>query len=226
MSEIESYTSHNFDAVNEQIDEISKREKARTFAYRLKSFKTLIIYATIIALIVAFLVLIFSWAYRIISAPYVEEKIIEIRPEIIEKEVIRVVMVPVEKTLLDSSGSNYDGPKEPIGSSNSGTSQNIIITDYHTFKTVEANEYLQTWGFKNVITGWKYKDSESDYPESQFCYIRKRTAGGETSIRIDLASLDEDGYVSNVSSRMAREASITRSVLTEAEKKCQWANSD
>ena len=31
------YTTHNFSAVDKQILEIAKREKARTFAYQLKS---------------------------------------------------------------------------------------------------------------------------------------------------------------------------------------------
>ena len=37
MSELKSYTSHNFSAVNQQITQIAKRKRARTFAIRLKS---------------------------------------------------------------------------------------------------------------------------------------------------------------------------------------------
>ena len=54
MSELKSYTSHNFSAVNQQIQQIAKREKARTFAYRLKSIGTIFMYAAIVALLLPY----------------------------------------------------------------------------------------------------------------------------------------------------------------------------
>ena len=95
MTEPTSFKSHNFDAVNEQILQIAKREKARTFAYRLKSFQTIFLYVAIAALIIAFLILATAWAKRIISAPYYPPRTEIVRPEIIEREVIKVVQVPV-----------------------------------------------------------------------------------------------------------------------------------
>ena len=74
MTEPTSFKSHNFNAVNEQILQIAKREKARTFAYRLKSFQTIFMYAAVAALIIAFLMLASAWAKRIISAPYYPQK--------------------------------------------------------------------------------------------------------------------------------------------------------
>ena len=50
MSDIKSFTTHNFDAVNDQIQQISKRERARTFAYRLQSLRTIFLYAAGVAL--------------------------------------------------------------------------------------------------------------------------------------------------------------------------------
>ena len=68
MSEPDSYTSHNFDAVNEQIKEIAARERARTNAYRLESYRTAFIYAGAAALIIGLLALLLSWSYRLINA--------------------------------------------------------------------------------------------------------------------------------------------------------------
>ena len=95
MSDIKSYTSHNFSAVNEQIKQISKRERARTFSIWLLSLRTIFIYLAVTTLIIVLLMLSFSWAYRIINAPYVTKKTEVVRPEIIEKEVLKVVQVPV-----------------------------------------------------------------------------------------------------------------------------------
>ena len=87
MSKLDSYTSHNFSAVNEQIKQISKRERARTFSYWLLSLRTIFIYAAAVALIVILLMLSFSWAYRIINAPFVRVKTEVVGPGVIEREV-------------------------------------------------------------------------------------------------------------------------------------------
>ena len=91
MSKLRSYTSHNFSAVNDHLDQISKREKAKTFSYWLKSFETLFMYIVITAFVFTLLILSLSWSYRFINAPYIDEKLEIVRPEIIEKEVLKVL---------------------------------------------------------------------------------------------------------------------------------------
>ena len=226
MTEPTSFKSHNFNAVNEQILQIAKREKARTFAYRLKSFQTIFLYAAVAALIIAMLILVTAWAKRIISAPYYPPRTEIVRPEIIEREVIKVVQVPVEKSILESSGSGYDGP--PIQSTATATgspgSQVSVITDYNTFKKVSSPD-LVSLGISHVTTGWKYENSESKYPQYQYCYISKSTPGKSTLMRIELGEIDESGaYNTFVDSKLARESSITQSNLNKALQKCQWAS--
>lgn len=230
MSELKGYTSHNFSAVNQQIQQIAKREKARTFAYRLKSIGTIFMYAAIVALIVALLILTVSWAYRIINAPYVTEKTTVVKPEIIEKEVLKVVQVPVEKSILDSSDSGYKGPNnkiEPSNNTSSGSTQPVnVITNYNTFNKANTPQFASS-GFSEVVTGWRYTDSETKYPEYQYCYIQKSVAGRSTTMRADLAGIGEDGeYISNVNSTLARDVAISQKVLKEAEGYCQWASAN
>jgi hypothetical protein len=223
MTEPTSFKSHNFNAVNEQILQIAKREKARTFAYRLKSFQTIFMYAAVAALIIAFLMLATAWAKRIISAPYYPPKIEIVRPEVIEKEVLKVVQVPVEKSILESSGSGYDGPVTESTSSSSG-SGGTVITDYNTFKTTMTEEFSSS-GFTEVVTGWRYENSESDFPKYQYCYLMKSSNGSSTHMQVDIARIDENGeYIEKVDSKLARESSIRQSVLNQALAKCQWAS--
>ena len=176
MSDIKSYTTHNFDAVNDQIHQISKRERARTFAYRLQSFRTIFFYAAGIALIICLLMLCFSWAHRIINAPYPEKEVQIVKPEIIEKEVLKVVQVPVEKSILDSVDNTYKGPTTTM-STTTNTNPNIsVVTNFNTFKTAQSPE-LASYGLSEVTTGWKYLSSEDKYPNLQYCYINKDTGG-------------------------------------------------
>ena len=233
MTDIKSYTSHNFTAVNEQIRQISKREKARTFSYWLLSLKTIFLYAAAIALIVIILMLSFSWAYRIINAPYVTEKTLVVRPEIIEREVLKVVQVPVEKSILETSSSGYKGPVNMPIDSSAPTSNSLnypspasVVTNYNVFNTANVPEFID-YGFSSVITGWKYKDSYASYPMLQYCYITKSTPGRATTARADIANIEEDGnYISLVDSSLAIDIAINQSVLKQAEGYCQWASAD
>lgn len=226
MTEPTSFKSHNFNAVNEQILQIAKREKARTFAYRLKSFQTIFMYAAVAALIIAFLMLASAWAKRIISAPYYPPKTEIVRPEVIEKEVLKVVQVPVERSIMETFGSGYEGPDvENINSNtSSGGSQVSVVTNFNTFKTV-SSPGLSSSGISEVVTGWRFEDSESKYPEYQYCYTNKSTPGKTTTTRIELGEISEEGeYSSYINSKLARETSVSQSNLNKALAKCQWAS--
>ena len=141
----------------------------------------------------------FSWAYRIINAPYVTEKTQVVRPEIIEREVLKVVQVPVEKSILETSNAGYKGPvNQPINTSTNSSSNSptpaSVVTNYNVFNTANAPEFID-YGFSSVITGWKYKDSDATYPMNQYCYITKSTPGRTTTSRANIANMDEDATV-------------------------------
>ena len=226
MTEPTSFKSHNFDAVNEQIKQIAKRERARTFAYRLKSFQTIFMYAAAAALIIAMLILVGAWAKRIISAPYYPPKTEIVRPEVIEKEVLKVVQVPVERSIMETSGSGYEGPdiENTTSNTSSGGSQVSVVTNFNTFKTVASPE-LSSEGISEVVTGWRFQDSESKYPEYQYCYVNKSTPGRASKVRIELGEITEDGeYLTYIDSKIARETSVTQTNLNKALEKCQWAS--
>ena len=229
ISDEQYYTSSNFSAVDKQIYEMARRERARSFAYWLLSLKTLFIYLVVICLVIAFMVAILVWAYRMINAPYIEKKTEIVRPEIIEKEVLKVVQVPVEKSILESSDTNYNGPvNQPIisESGNAETPHVKIVTDYHTFQSVTVSQF-EEFGFNEVVTGWKYSDSESDYPDFQFCYIMKQKQNKSTSERANLAHIDVNGsYNSLVTNRLALDIGIPQRKLNAILAYCRWASAN
>ena len=183
-------------------------------------------YAGATALTIGLLALLLSWSYRLLNAPYAEEIIKVVKPEIIEKEVVKVVQVPVEKSIYDLSSTSYEGPLDTTtrssSSSPSSPPQGAVVTNYHTFKSVDATEFRNS-GFSTVTTGWKYNDSNSEYPEYQFCYFLKGSPGRMSDTRVNLADLEDGEYTSYVNSNLAREVSMTQSNLKKAEEKCQWA---
>ena len=226
MSEPDSYTSHNFDAVNEQIREIAARERARTNAYRLESYKTGFIYAGAMILILGLFAIMLAWSYRLIISPMPNEVVKIVKPEIIEKEVIKVVQVPVEKSIYDSSSTSYSGPIVPVNQSstfNSSENQSPVVTNYNTFQQVDASG-LGNSNISEVVTGWRYEDSDYTYPNKQYCYFLMYSPGKESPVMVDLASMSKDGeYESYINTSLAREVSMSQRSLRMAEELCQWA---
>lgn len=223
MSEPDSYTSHNFDAVNDQIREIAAREKARTTAYRLDSYRTAFMYAGAAVLIVGLLALLLSWSYRLVNAPYPKEVTKVVKPEIIEKEVIKIIEVPVSANSDGKNSTSYQGPVASGESSNTSSSPNaVVVTNYSTFKHVTVD----TLNLKQIVsTGWSYEDSNSTYPKRQFCYYNIGSQNSSTSLRVNLAEIEDGEYTSYVDNKLAREASTSQRNLKKLEENCEWAGS-
>ncbi|MAZ24495.1 MAG: hypothetical protein CMK41_01800 [Porticoccaceae bacterium] len=218
------YSTHNFSAVDNQILEIAKREKARTFAYRVESAKMIMLYLGVGALIFAVMIYVLSWAYRTIMAPYVTEKVEIVQPEIVDREVIKVVKVPVivnensELKADDEFVVTYNGP------SITSESEINVVTNYNIFRTVETGNF-STYGVNSVVTGWRYSSSEDSFPSYQFCYAHKLDKGKSAPLRIDLGNIDIDGgYYSSVTRDLSRDVSIPISVLKKMEDSCNWAS--
>ena len=226
MSKLRSYTSHNFSAVNDHLDQISKREKAKTFSYWLKSFETLFMYIVITAFVFTLLILSLSWSYRFINAPYIDEKLEIVRPEIIEKEVLKVIKVPSETQMSEnikfrsnSPSINYVQPNNTI----TGSSESInYLTNFNQFNIADVPMY-EKYGFSSIITGYRFKDSESNSPEHQYCYFNRSGAEPTIRTRIDLAEIDQEGiYNSFIDSNLALGTQIDEDTLNEIQKYCLW----
>tara|TARA_B100000768_G_C11248959_1_gene363159 strand:+ start:679 stop:1371 length:693 start_codon:yes stop_codon:yes gene_type:complete len=229
MSEetITEYSTHNFSAVDDQIVQVAKRERARTFAFRLESAKYLVGYIALAAVLTAFLVIMFSWAYRIITEPHKSEVVKVVRPEVVEREVIRIVKVPVIKSQSEidagaALSTSYDGPE--VISEDLSVSGGNIVTNYNVFKQ-RSSDAFSSYGVREIVTGWRYQSSDQVYPESQYCYAIKISNQSIVSQRFDLGIMESDGsYKSLVTKDLATDISIPRSMLTKMEGLCVWAS--
>lgn len=229
MSEetITEYSTHNFSAVDDQIAQIAKRERARTLAFRLESAKYLAGYISLAVLLIAFLVIMFSWAYRIITEPHKSEVVKVVKPEVVEREVVRIIKVPVIKNQSEIDAgtalkTSYDGPEVRVKDlSDSGGK---IVTNYNVFKQ-RSSDAFSSYGVGEIVTGWRYQSSDQGYPESQYCYANKISSQSKVTQRLDLGIMDSDGsYKSLVTQDLARDISIPKSMLTKMEGLCVWAS--
>ena len=234
MSKIESYTTHNFDAVNDHIKQISKRESARTFAYRLKSFSRIFIYIAAAALIFAFVLLVIGWFYRILYAPFKEKEIEIVRPEVVEKQVVQVVEVPVltQTSEITDSSMSYRGPKfnddssDPFSSieNNNQIPQEPakVVKTYTQFQTVTRDDMIATNIDNEIWTGYSYSSSETDFPERQYCYTFVTEPVNRYGKKVELMRKEGNSEVVNlVSTEMAQELKVSRAALRRAATSCR-----
>lgn len=227
MSEenLSEYTVNDFSAVDDQISEIAKRERARTFAYRLESARYLVGYTALAIFLVGLLSIVLAWAYRLVTEPHQTETVKVVKPEIIEKEVIRVVKIPVylsDPKLPTDQDTSYKGPnvqvKDATGSANS------VVTNYTVFQSRSSDEFT-SYGVNMITTGWNYESSDEIYPTQQYCYISKLQKNSDVTTRIDIGKIDgNEKYESLLSQNLAKDASIPFRVLKKIEVLCTWAS--
>jgi|TARA_B110000008_G_C16859774_1_gene520216 hypothetical protein len=213
------YVTHDFSAVDNQILEIAKREKARTFAFQLESIRLIFLYSLAAALMAALLLLVMSWSYRILNEPYVDEIVKIVKPEIIEKEVLKIIEVPVREA------SNSKFPSTVIESSSNSSEEatnSNVVTNYNVFRNVETPEF-ERFGISAVTTGWTYSSSTQDFPEAQYCYVLKFDQGNVTPSRISLADMSGGVIESVINQAVADETNISMSTLENLQSYCSWA---
>lgn len=131
--------------------------------------------------------------------------------KVVEKPSVIRVEVPRSDSL--SPGQTLQNTVKQIESSNSSSGV-PVVTNYTIFQYVDFGRT----GYQNVVTGLTYTDSTSSFPEYQYCYLEKNDPQGQ--LRIDLASADGGGIVSNQTFRPS--SNIRRSDFRDARGKCRF----
>ena len=200
---------HNFDAVNKQIKQMQHRERSITLNMYLSNLKKFIIYFFGFMISISILIVAISYSFRLINEPFSEKEIKIVKPEIIEKEVVKIIEVPIQQ-----KQAMIDAQEEIIVKN--------MTQSYTVFKEKKIPQFKK-YGFEEVTTGHKFNKKNSNFPSLQYCYVNKTTIGQNTKLRADLAEIDSNNiYFSNVDSRLARELNTNLSILMEIEEFCQW----
>lgn len=100
-----------------------------------------------------------------------------------------------------------------------------VVRDFTIFETF-SDDQNNLENISSVTTGYKYSNSEEDFPSYQFCYARGSKVMGNTEIRIDIArfsygeithhEIDDDGL---------SEANISRATFEKLINYCSFKDS-
>ena len=88
-----------------------------------------------------------------------------------------------------------------------------IVRDFTIFETVNGDQN-ELENISSVVTGYKYSNSEEEFPSYQFCYARGIKVLGNTEIQIDVARFS-DGKITqhDMDNDGLKQANISRATF-------------
>jgi len=199
-SDLGEYTKRNYDAVDDQLEQVAKREKVVTNRLRLANLKRLLIMSGlgIILLSIAILIIFFGIRLLIYGPPQ------EVYPEIEIPSEVRLIIderKPYEEQLLKIQEKSGE-----------------IVTNYNIFKTRSAIDL----GYLQVVTGWKFPNPESD-PTHQWCYVDYMPQEGmDIDVNLNLAEIRNRQLSNFVDLEMAEKNQIPIDTLEALYARCEW----
>jgi hypothetical protein len=217
MEPTPEYVSHNYKAVNEHIDELTRRNRVVTSSRRVEVFGKYAKYASIFIVCLGIMGLLLFWGYS---------KVVNPRPEIIEKEV--VVEKPVsfkpniyittnqaDNARIDETRAEAARRLGEISSGNKNTNSKSTVYDFVIFKEIPFTQD----GFKQVTVGMRYQDADAKLPARQWCYIERGRSNG-TSIKVTLAVTENGHTPEDITQDMATALTTSVGVLKSAQGSC------
>ena len=94
-------------------------------------------------------------------------------------------------------------------------------TDISTMFTIFKKVPSRIYGFKDVVTGHKYPNSKTKYPESQYCYVEVKSSG-LASVQMNLAGKEGHGDIILYPYALVSSHEISPSQFESAKSDCQF----
>ena len=94
-------------------------------------------------------------------------------------------------------------------------------TDLSTMFTIFKRVPSRIYGFKDVVTGHKYPNSKTKYPESQYCYVQVKSSGLE-SVQMNLGVKEGRGNINWHPYDLVSSHEISPSQFESAKSDCQF----
>ena len=197
-SDLGEYTKRNYDAIDDQLEQVAKREKVVTNRLRLANLKRLLIMCGlgIILLAIAILIIFFGIRLLIYGPPE------EVYPEIEIPSEVRLIIderKPYEEQLLQIQERSGE-----------------LVTDYSIFKRRDAKDL----GFIQVVTGWSFPNPKSN-PNRQWCYVDLGKEG-DIDFQITLANIIDNQLYNYVNPELAENNQIPLDTLEALYARCEW----
>ncbi len=123
------------------------------------------------------------------------------------------LLVELEKSDKKSSPLN----KKPGLKNNKSVDRTDVSTTFTIFKIVPSRLY----GFKDVVTGHRYPNSQTKYPESQYCYVQVKS-DGLTNVEMNLGEKKGHGVINWFPYILVSSHEISPSQFKSAKNACQF----
>jgi len=192
-SDITEYTASDYSAVDKQLDEIARRERAETRKLQYANYFGLAQTFAIICLSLGALALLIGFAIYLAKRE--------------AKTIIQQEQIPVQAQR-----------EENIRNINPETySEGKLVEDYTIFYEGSADMH----GFGEVVTGYRYKDSTTVEPYHIYCYINKNNQNGTTT-QIMLGQTDENGLNPSLAPNRATDILTLTQQNRLFNQKCRW----
>jgi hypothetical protein len=229
------YTARNYSAVDHQIHEIARREAALTNRMRLENFKRFALASLVFACALGLLIISIGIAIRLMNPPPL---IVSEDPRKLDITVrnepltIRVdgdrgsklnILSPPPSSMFDPPTNNVENGG--IGSPTRLNPDSPTMAPPPSPK-VGITKFLSSKsginGYNDVVSGWKYENSNREEPLFQYCYIQKSGEGIlEASVTLAQKS-GEDKIVELFTPHVANQAGLSKFEWDSARTKCQW----
>jgi len=218
-----TYTSQNFDAINDYIGHLANRHRARSALWKSDTFATYAKWSAVVVAaggLAAFLVLFGLSLYKEKPEPKIVSPVIVDRDIVIKMPENASTVQPLRRTdadrRLDEIKRSIDEVKgrKPTGAPNTKPAKSVL--NFVIFKNIEFSRS----GINRVTVGMRYSDTTVKMPSYQWCYIEKRNLSG-TKTHLYLANKSATGRVNTIITLAeAREFRASLADLNAAQREC------
>lgn len=217
-----TYTTQNFDAVNDYIGHLADRHRARTARWRSDTVGTYLKWSAVLITATGAAAFLVLWG---LSFWREEPDFKVMEPVVVDRHVI----INLDERFRARGGRpdgadrpNRQPPRVPNDAPKSDTPKEPTPArpeiDFVVFKYFDFSRD----GLKTVVVGMQYKGASMVAPSSQWCYVNKVNLSG-TMTRVDLAENKGDGLkFHDITSSQAQEVGTTVGTLKAAQRLCQF----
>lgn len=178
------YTTHNYGAVNQAINNEVDKQASLNYLVLSKARLHTVVAMSILGIALAVLILLGILIYKLWSFKFSET---EIQPAPAESSAQIVVVDP------DSQQLTQDGLEQLKQDTNI---EPLINTHFHVFK-----DTITDTGEK-VVTGLEYDPTDLEVPKTQYCYLEGDGLGGIRLAEVDkefvITLIDDDPYLNSL----------------------------
>ena len=209
------YETHDYSAVE---NHITRQNERRVLANKLKNaavFGSYLKYGSLVIASCGFAALLVLYGLSLLN----EEKIRTVEKKIIiEKPNNEESSVQRQLKELEETDKKLSRLQEKPDLKNKNSVARADVTQTHIiFKTVPSGIY----GLQDVVTGHRYPNSKTKYPESQYCYVNIKSSG-LSSLSMKLGEKEGRGSIKWHQYKLDSSHEISPKQFESASEKCRF----